>query len=71
MKPILAYFGVTQSTDITTSAVWPTFLALAGADGNRHVFIDGSSLAIVFDEEVRWYNFIEGQVACVRVCITL
>jgi hypothetical protein len=71
MKPILAYFGVTQSTDITTCAVWPVFLAFAEADENRHVFIDGSSLALVFDEEVRWYNFIDGQVTCVRVCITL
>jgi hypothetical protein len=71
MKPILAYFGVTQSTDITSSAVWPTFLALTRAESMHHTFIDGSSLALVFDEEVRWYNFIDGQVACVRVCITL
>jgi hypothetical protein len=71
MKPILAYFGVTQSTDITTSAVWPTFLAIVRGGGHLSIFIDGSSLAVVYADAVHWYNFIEGQVTCVRVCITL
>jgi hypothetical protein len=41
------------------------------AHGFSTVFIDGDCLAVVYDDEVKWYSFIDGDVQCVRVCITL